>query len=513
MLLGYDSAKRNYLISGFTNGFPLHFEGSIEPKVCKNLVSFDENIAEGISKINKEIKLGRIVGPFPTPPFHDFHMSPLGLVPKRDGKFRLIHHLSYPEGGSVNDGIPEIYSKVKYQTLDDAINIINRLGRGCLIAKADIEDAFRLIPIQKQDHHLLGFSVNGLYYHDRSLPMGSSSACLSFEKFSSAIHWILNAKYDVPDVVHILDDFTFFGPAHSEQCSASLASFLNLAKFVNVPIKQSKTVLPSTTVVLYGIEVDTLKWEMRLPSDKLNKLKSLLSEVTGRRKITVRTLQSLLGHLNFACLVVVPGRTFMRRLQNLLCKLKNPKPLHWVRLSSEAQADIDAWSLFVNSHFHGKSLLLNTGWTESNTIQLFTDAAQSIGCAAVFKSHWFAIQWPVSWKQENIATLELFPITVAVEIWGHLWRNHQICFNCDNMAVVEVINKQTAKDKRLMCLIRKLVLSAMKFNINMKAKHVQGISNTKADLLSRSQVHKARQLFPDLDSIQTQVPDHLLPQP
>ena len=59
-------------------------------------------------KLSKELAAGRIVGPFDSPPFETFRVSPLGIVPKKlPGKFRLIHHLSYPEGLSVNDGIPK----------------------------------------------------------------------------------------------------------------------------------------------------------------------------------------------------------------------------------------------------------------------------------------------------------------------------------------------------------------------------------------------------------------------
>ena len=502
-----------FLLRGFTQGFSLNFHGTIKPFVCDNLKSFRLNPDVAKDKIDNELKLNRIAGPFKSPPFSNFHQSPLGLVPKRDGKFRLIHHLSYPAGESVNDGIPEYYTSVKYQTLDNAIDIIQKLGKGCLIAKADIQDAFRLIPIRSEDHHLLGFKFEGNYYYDKSLPMGSSGSCQLFEKFSQALHWALCQKYRVQHLVHILDDFMFFGLPGTNNCMADLCSFLKLANYINLPIKPSKTVFPTTVATLFGIEVDTISLELRLPNDKLVKLKSLLDEVTGRHKITVRTLQALLGHLNFACLVIVPGRTFMRRLQNLLCKLSNPKPLHWVRLSKEAQLDIAAWKLFIESHFHGKSILLNPNWTQSYEIELFTDAAQSVGCAAVYRNRWFAIQWPGAWKSKNIALLELFPIVVALETWGPLWSNHQLCFRCDNQAVVHIINKQTAKDHELMKLLRKLVLSAMKFNVNIKARHIPGLKNVKADMLSRFQIQRALETFPELDREPVHLPTHLLPTP
>lgn len=44
--------------------------------------------------------------PFPMPPIGDLVVSLLGVVLKKEpNKFRLIHHLSFPKGGSVNDAI------------------------------------------------------------------------------------------------------------------------------------------------------------------------------------------------------------------------------------------------------------------------------------------------------------------------------------------------------------------------------------------------------------------------
>ena len=97
------------------------------------------------AKIKKEIQAGRIAGPFSDAPFQVFHVSPLGVVPKKNpGEFRLIHHLSYPKGHhiSVNDGISVEDSTVTYASIQQAIHIIQRLGRGCYMAKTDIESAF-----------------------------------------------------------------------------------------------------------------------------------------------------------------------------------------------------------------------------------------------------------------------------------------------------------------------------------------------------------------------------------
>ena len=49
--------------------------------------------------------MGRIIGPLDSPPLDKLKVSPVGLVPKSDGSCRLITHLSFPTGESVNDGI------------------------------------------------------------------------------------------------------------------------------------------------------------------------------------------------------------------------------------------------------------------------------------------------------------------------------------------------------------------------------------------------------------------------
>jgi hypothetical protein len=57
-------------------------------------------------------------------------------------------------------------------------------------------------------------------------------------------------------------------------------------------------------------------------------------------------------------------------------------------------------------------------------------------------------------KMQNyqIAIKELFPIVLSLEIWGDHLKNGKIMFYSDNMAVVEIINKQTCKDAEISAL-------------------------------------------------------------
>ena len=148
LLHGYNPALTQYLIEGFSLGFRINFVGERCAMDSPNLKSALERPIVTSAKLQKECDAGRIVGPFATPPFSNFRTSPIGLVPKKDpSEFRLIHHLSYPQGTSVNDFIPDHCSTVKYASVGDATKSIQRLGRGCFMAKTDVKSAFRIIPI------------------------------------------------------------------------------------------------------------------------------------------------------------------------------------------------------------------------------------------------------------------------------------------------------------------------------------------------------------------------------
>ena len=97
--------------------------------------------------------------------------------------------------------------------------------------------------------------------------------------------------------------------------------------------------------------------ECRLPLEKIIKIKKALITSYKRKKIKLKELQSLIGLLNFACLVVCPGRTFLRRLIDLIKGIANPS--FYIRLHREDRADLAARKILIDS-FNGKSVFCPT---------------------------------------------------------------------------------------------------------------------------------------------------------
>ena len=500
---GYHYA--NYLLEGFSQGFYLGYEGPRVFRTSPNL-NYSQDLPEIITQsIGKEVKLGRIKGPFTDPPYSNLQVSPVGCVPKKaSNEYRMIYHLSYPKGASINTYICDELSTVQYASFDDAVQLLLNIGPNALMAKTDIEAAFRIIPIHPSDFELLGIFWNNEYYYDTCLPFGASSSCAIFERFSSGLQWVAVNKLGIRFIIHILDDFLIMGPPSSSRCRKDLDVFWGLCKKLGVPIKASKTFLPTTVLTFMGLVLDSVNMEARLPEDKLLKLQQLLKLHCKCRKITLRDLQSLLGFLNFCCLVVRPGRCFMRRLIDLTKGLSNRN--FYITLNKEARKDLRAWLIFAES-FNGRSHLLDFRWVSNDSLHLYTDAASSKGYAAIFQSHWLMGAWSKEHAKRHITFQELLPIVLAFEVWGHQLANKCISLHSDNMAVVQILNKQSSKEANIMFLVRRFVLCCMRNNILTKAYHIPGKKNILPDLISRFQVQEFHRLAPSMDAQPTTIPE------
>ena len=459
------------------------------------------------------LEAGRVAGPFQTVPFTDFRVSPLGLVPKKQpGEYRLIHHLSYPEGDSINDYIDPEFCSVQYTRFDQAVKMIQKLGKGALLGKADIKNAFRLMIISPDDFPLLGFMFDGQYFFDRCLPFGLSYSCALWEKFAHFLHYAVRESCTVGELEHYLDDFLFGGEAGTTDCQEIMTSFFKTCGKMGVPVADEKTEGPQTIIIFLGFELDSILMEVRIPKDKIMKLQSLIEEILHKSSITLEVMQSLLGSLNFMCRAIVPGRPFCRRLINATRGIT--KPYHHIRISKAMRLDLQTWLTFFKS-FNGVSVFHDRFWLSNADLCLFTDSSASYGkgFGAYFQGKWTYGLWPAEWFHrgitDDITVLELFPIFVALEIWGQHLSNKKILFKCDNQAVVHILNSQTSKAEYVMVLVRIITLKCLQLNVVLKAEHLSTSRNAVTDSLSRLQMNRFQQLAPEAEPEPEPVPDHL----
>ena len=122
-----DQAFAKFIIRGISTGFRIGFDRlkplRSAPKNMQSALSHPEVVSTYIAD---EISAGRVVGPFPPDVARasSWHISRFGVIPKRNsrGLWRLILHLSWPSGASINDGI------------DPALTDLHKGGRGSPIS-------------------------------------------------------------------------------------------------------------------------------------------------------------------------------------------------------------------------------------------------------------------------------------------------------------------------------------------------------------------------------------------
>ena len=182
-LHGYDPVLSDYLVKGFSKGFRVESESLEKESLGVDNPQLPNHLLLVLGKkLQKEIDVGRILGPLNEVPLPNFQVSPIKLAPKRvSGEYRFIHNLSYPyDEEAVNTPIPQDRVSVHYVTVNNAISHIKEVGVTSHLAKTDIKSAFRIIPIHPDNHHLLGMKWQTRYYYDTMLPMGCSMSCAIF---------------------------------------------------------------------------------------------------------------------------------------------------------------------------------------------------------------------------------------------------------------------------------------------------------------------------------------------
>ena len=416
-------------------------------------------------------------------------------------KWRLIVDMSSPEGRSINDGIPPELTSLSYISIQDVIRQIIKLGPGTFLAKLDIKSAYHIIPVHPADHHLLGLAWEGKLYVDATLPFGLRSAPKIFNAVADALQWILES-HGIPLILHYLDDFITLGPPGSDQCAINCHITSTICELLGVPLAQEKCEGPCTCLHYLGFELDTVKMEVRLPKVKLDHLLHLLSQWKNRKVCTKQDLDSLIGQLQHASAVVKPGHSFLRRMI-ILSKSKHAAA-HPLRLNKDFRADLAWWTLFI-SQWNGITLMSALG-LENPSHTITSDASGSWGCEGFYSTHWFQLQWNSIAMSKSIAVKEFIPIILACLLWGNQWKGSYVQCQCDNEAVVAIIQSRYSRDDDLMHLLRCLFFIEASSGFNLIAQHIPGSNNTLADNLSRNLLPSFLSKAPQMDPSPMHIP-------
>lgn len=259
-----DKSFVNYLCNGLRKGFDTMIsEVNLPTKECRNSFSARSQPEITSALIAVEVERGYMYGPFNNLPFQNYRVSPIGIAEgKYSNKKRLILDLSSPhnddEHSSINDLIDKNNCSMSYVKIDDAIDIILRLGRNSWLCKYDISDAFKICPISPSQWPLFCIKWCEMYYFFVRLTFGCRSSPKIFDHVSQAICHIATQNYNIPNILHLLDDFlTIDSP--SADGERTMAIMMMIFKKLNIPVASHKTIGPVKCLEYLGIILDTEK--------------------------------------------------------------------------------------------------------------------------------------------------------------------------------------------------------------------------------------------------------------
>ena len=185
-------------------GFPISFQGdmsvfdSMDKWKYKNHKGAEDYPDQMNEYFGKEIKSKSIIGPFKDNPFcTPIVVSPLNSIPKKDvTERRVILDLSFPKGRSLNDFVKKYeYLNEEVQLIfpkvDDFVKLVSVKGKGALMFKKDLRKAYRQIPIDPGDYHLVTYYWRKHLFCDTVLSMGLRNAAYICQRVTTAVAFIM----------------------------------------------------------------------------------------------------------------------------------------------------------------------------------------------------------------------------------------------------------------------------------------------------------------------------------
>ena len=187
-----DRCFATYLLDGLTHGFCAGLSELPTVKYeCNNLQSALREPGVVDTLLQKETTKGFMIGPIDESPFSSFRVSPIGVATgKYSGKKRLIVDLSAPHGcavASINSLLPRGPFSLYYASVDNAIHMIKIAGAGAWLGKADVTDAFKVMPLHPSQWYLFVVRWCRKLYFSVWLTFGCRSSPRVFHTVGSAV--------------------------------------------------------------------------------------------------------------------------------------------------------------------------------------------------------------------------------------------------------------------------------------------------------------------------------------
>lgn len=400
--------------------------------------------------------------------------SPLGVVPKKNKKLRLILDLRY-----LNDHL--CVKKFKYE---DLLIVSQIVSKGDWFISFDLKNGYHHIDIAQAHRKYLGFCfpINGCtrYFVFASLPFGLSTAPYIFTKVLRPLvkHWRSQGKR----MVMYLDDG--FVCASSQQAASQLAEIIkNDLTQSGLMINTEKSDLnPHQVGEFLGFTVDLQQGIFSVPQAKVSNLMTLLYNIkVNRHCVSAREVARATGIIISMSLALGPvARLFTRSLyasQNSV-----PSLSFKICLSEESLNEVQFW-IDNFSDLVGQPM-----WYSSPCIDVisYSDASSTgWGGYAVQLGQLVARgDWDEGDRRQSSTYRELKAVRLVLESLAQFLSSKECKHRSDNQGTVAILCSGSNK-KHLQSEATKIYAICRRHGIRLHAEWIPRHLNQRADYWSR----------------------------
>ena len=397
-------------------------------------------------------------------------------------KYRVIIDLSI-----LNKSVSKVHFK-----MESTNSIRNTLQIGDHFYSLDLTMAYNTIPMAQSSRKYLRFWWNGVAYQFKALCFGLTTAPWIFSLVMAEM-----AKYFHRHSVYCifyLDD-VLFKDHNMAVLVSNQPEILSFIQALGWLINWDKSQLDITQRGVYvGTDYDLVHGLVFPPADRWIKLQNKIAAFLPLDCAPAQKWASLLGTIT-SCQDLVPlGRLMARPLQLFLNK-------HWrnrtdlrvlVPITSQVRLDLSWWT------DHNNVMIGHHLRPPPPDLELWTDASLH-GYGAHLLDHVLSGTWSPELARKHINFLELYTVKLALRHWEDIVTNQCLLVHVDNTTVIAYINKQGGARSPTLCHLTQEILTwCHQRNVILRAVHIKGSLNVKADYLSRkgSVIHTEWSLNP-----------------
>ena len=284
------------------------------------------------------------------------------------------------------------YLKHRRVRLQDLRDVPEMVRSGFFMMTEDLDSGYWHLRIKPVHRTFLGIHIveedgSVSFFVWKVMFLGISDAVFIFTAMLKPVRIFLQ-NMGIPNILYIDDHLTMGESELKARANNAIANgVLKQAGWVVSPTKSQG---PSSRLVFLGLEVCSVEQKFFIPEKKMVRLLGSLDSVLNHRKVSVRSLASLVGSLQSCALALGPVVRLMTR--NVYCFImENVIKFSWgyhVVLTDSCRQELQFWvdnlSLLNGYHFSPKLSMVDIDF------DIISDASQ-VGVFGYQFSHFYEV--------------------------------------------------------------------------------------------------------------------------